>query len=155
MARFTRLKVLNTMLETGMVPVFYSPDIDIERMEVTSTNVLSAPRDLSISLRWIAIMANRVKCDLAASTGVHDGKAVVKQLLAGAAAVQVVSALYENGFQYLEAMTWELSEWMIHKNYSKIEEFRGKLSQEKHINPALYERVQFMRYFSDRDKNLV
>jgi 2-dehydro-3-deoxyphosphogluconate aldolase / (4S)-4-hydroxy-2-oxoglutarate aldolase len=31
MARFTRLKVLNTMLESGMVPVFYNADIDVAR----------------------------------------------------------------------------------------------------------------------------
>jgi len=133
----------------------YSPDIDIERMEVTSTNVFSSPRDLSISLRWIAIMANRVKCDLAASTGVHDGSAVIKQLLAGATAVQLVSALYENGMEYLETMIRELSEWMTYKNYEKIDQFRGLLSQEKQVNPALFERIQFMKYFSDRDKNIV
>jgi dihydroorotate dehydrogenase (fumarate) len=133
----------------------YSPDIDIERMEVTSTNVFSSPRDLSVSLRWIAIMANRVKCDLAASTGVHDGSAVIKQLLAGATAVQVVSALYENGMEYLETMIRELSEWMAYKNFEKIDQFRGLLSQEKQVNPALFERIQFMKYFSDRDKNIV
>jgi dihydroorotate dehydrogenase (fumarate) len=132
----------------------YSPDIDIETMETTSSNVLSSAKDLSISLRWIAIMANRVKCDLAASTGVHDGKAVIKQLLAGAAAVQVVSAIYEKGYQHLEGMLWDLGEWMINKNYSDINQFRGLLSQDKQVNPALFERVQFMKYFSDRDKNL-
>jgi dihydroorotate dehydrogenase (fumarate) len=130
----------------------YSPDIDIDKLEITSANVLSSPRDLPVSLRWIAIMANRVRCDLAASTGVHDGKAVVKQLLAGANAVQVVSTLYENGPEYLETMIKELSDWMISKNYKKIDEFRGLLSQERQINPALFERVQFMKYFSDRDK---
>ena len=31
MARFMRLKVLNTMIETGMVPVFYSPDVEVAR----------------------------------------------------------------------------------------------------------------------------
>lgn len=133
----------------------YSPDIDIERMEIISSNVLSSPRDLSISLRWIAIMANRVKCDLAASTGVHDGQAVIKQLLAGATAVQVVSALYDNGMEYLEKMLDELKEWMVYKNYDRIDKFRGLLSQEKQVDPALFERVQFMKYFSDRDKNLV
>jgi len=92
-----------------------------------------------------------VKCDLAASTGVHDGKAVVKQLLAGANAVQVVSALYENGPEYLETMIKELKEWMISKKYQRIDDFRGLLSQEKQVNPALFERVQFMKYFSDRD----
>lgn len=130
----------------------YSPDIDIEKMEIGSAGVFSSPKDLSISLRWIAIMANRVKCDLAASTGVHDGKAVVKQLLAGANAVQVVSALYENGPQYIEIMNRELKEWMERKNYQKIDEFRGLLSQERQVNPALFERVQFMKYFSDREK---
>jgi dihydroorotate dehydrogenase (fumarate) len=132
----------------------YSPDIDIDKMEITSAGVFSAPRDLSLSLRWIAIMANRVKCDLAASTGVHDGNAVVKQLLAGASAVQVVSALYENGPEYLQTMNSELKDWMKKKNYQDIDSFRGLLSQERQVNPALFERVQFMKYFSDRDKKM-
>jgi dihydroorotate dehydrogenase (fumarate) len=130
----------------------YSPDIDIEKLEITSSGVFSSSKDLPVSLRWIAIMANRVKCDLAASTGVHDGKAVIKQLLAGASAVQVVSALYENGPEYLSTMIKDLEEWMKRKKYNKIDEFRGLLSQERQMNPALFERVQFMKYFSDRDK---
>src|SRR5664280_753357 len=31
MARFARLKVLNKMMETGMVPVFYNADIEVAR----------------------------------------------------------------------------------------------------------------------------
>ena len=31
MARFSRLKVLNTMIETGMVPVFYDASIEVAR----------------------------------------------------------------------------------------------------------------------------
>ena len=31
MARFSRMKVLNTMLETGMVPVFYHPSVEVAR----------------------------------------------------------------------------------------------------------------------------
>lgn len=130
----------------------YSPDIDIDKMQVTSANIFSNPADLPISLRWIGMMSNRVKCDLAASTGVHDGKAAVKQLLAGANAVQVVSALYEHGPEYLQRMLHELSDWMTTKGFNRIEEFRGLLSQEKQMNPALFERVQFMKYYSDRDK---
>jgi dihydroorotate dehydrogenase (fumarate) len=130
----------------------YSPDIDIEKLEIISAGVFSSSKDLPVSLRWIAIMANRVKCDLAASTGVHDGKAAVKQLLAGANAVQVVSALYENGPEYLETMVKDISDWMTRKKYSKIDDFRGMLSQDRQVNPALFERVQFMKYFSDRDK---
>lgn len=131
---------------------FYSPDIDIEKMTVTSTNVFSHPDDLSISLRWIAIMSNRVNCDLAASTGVHDGAAVIKQILAGANAVQVVSSIYNKGPERIQNMLKDIKKWMISKDFETIDQFRGKLSRENISNPAIFERVQFMRYFGDRDK---
>lgn len=131
---------------------FYSPDFDINKMEVTTTNVLSHPDELAISLRWIAIMANRVGCDLAASTGAHTGEAVIKQLLAGASAVQVVSTIYNNGPEKIQNMLKDIKKWMIANNFEKIDDFRGKMSQSASSNPSVYERVQFMRYFSDRDK---
>ena len=34
MARFSRLEVLNTMIETGLVPVFYQPDVEIAKKVV-------------------------------------------------------------------------------------------------------------------------
>ncbi len=126
---------------------FYSPDIDIDKFEITSGSVLSTPGDLSNSLRWIAIMAERVLCDLAASTGVHDGAAVIKQLLVGANAVQVVSSIYKNGGEQIGAMLHDLESWMDKHNFNSIDDFRGKLSQEKSENPAAFERVQFMKYF--------
>jgi len=129
---------------------FYSPDIDINNLEVLSSNVLSHPEELPISLRWIAIMSERVGCDLAASTGIHDGAAIIKQLLAGANAVQIASAFYKNGKGVIENMLDDLSTWMEQKKFKKIDDFRGKLSQEKSQNPAAYERVQFMKYFSGR-----
>ena len=127
---------------------FYSPDFDIEKLKVVQTNVLSTPEELPISLRWVAIMSGRVKCDLAASTGIHDGKAVIKQILAGANAVQVVSTLYRNGTDHLQTMLQELDEWMTRHEYYGLEMFRGKMSQSASENPAVYERVQFMKYFS-------
>ena len=148
------IKVLSKTGVEGIVLFnrFYSPDIDLDKMEIISTNVLSTPQELSTSLRWIGIMANRIKCDLAASTGVHDGKAVIKQLLAGADAVQMVSCLYQNGPEYLKTVITEIEEWMTEKGFDSVDDFRGKLSQEQFVNPTLYERVQFMKYFSDRDK---
>ena len=121
-------------------------------MEISATNVLSHPDELPISMRWIAIMANRVGCDLAASTGVHSGEAAIKQLLAGANAVQVVSTIYNNGPEKIQNILKDIKKWMISKNYKKIEDFRGLMSQSASGNPSVYERVQFMRYFSDRDK---
>lgn len=148
------IKVLSKTGVQGIVLFnrFYSPDIDLDKMELTATNVFSTPQELPTSLRWIGIMANRVKCDLAASTGVHDGKAVIKQLLAGANAVQMVSALYKNGPEYVQTVLEEIEDWMKDKGYESIDEFKGKLSQEQYVEPTLYERVQFMKYFSDREK---
>ncbi len=126
---------------------FYSPDFDIEKFKVIPSSVFSKPSDLPISLRWIAIMSQRVNCDLAASTGVHDGGAVIKQILAGAAAVQVVSALYKNGKKRIGSMLQDLEDWMKRKGFNSLSEFKGKMSQAESSNPAIYERVQFMRYF--------
>jgi len=130
---------------------FFSPDFDIDKFEVKSSNLFSAPSDLSISLRWIAIMAARVNCDLAASTGVHDGVALIKQLLAGADAVQVASTLYENGKGRIGEMLKTLEEWMEGKGYGSLSDFKGKMSQAKSSNPAAYERVQFMKYFGGKN----
>jgi dihydroorotate dehydrogenase (fumarate) len=132
---------------------FYTPDFDIEQFRVVSRNVLSTPAELGISLRWVSIMSGRVNCDLAASTGVHDGQAVIKQLLAGAKAVQVVSTLYKNGPGYIQTMLQELDTWMTRNEFYGIEQFRGKMSQTESENPAVYERTQFMRYAGSGPEN--
>lgn len=129
---------------------FFAPDFDIHNFRIVPSNLYSNPTDLGISLRWIAIMSERVKCDLAASTGVHNGKAAIKQLLAGANAVQFASILYKNGISYIQTMVDEMNEWMDEMGYETIDEFRGKMSQAKSINPAVYERAQFMKHFSQK-----
>ncbi len=126
---------------------FYSPDIDIDTLEVTSASVLSNPGDFTNSLRWIAIMKDHVSCDLAASTGIHDGQSMIKMLLVGAKAIQVATAFYKNGIDYSADMIVFLQNWMKRKGYKSIEEFRGMMSQHETSNPAIFQRVQFMKYF--------
>lgn len=127
---------------------FFSPDIDIEKLEIKPSFVFSAPSDIAHSLRWIAIMSQRVNCDLAASTGIHDGEGVIKQLLAGAKAVQMVSAFYQNKTDYIQKVTLTLEKWMAAHHYHTLQEFWGKLSQPEADDPAVYDRVQFMKYFN-------
>jgi dihydroorotate dehydrogenase (fumarate) len=126
---------------------FYSPDFDIESMEVTSAGVLSSPGDFSQSLRWIAIMKNHVSCDLASSGGVHDGNTLIKMILAGANAVQAASAFYKNGIDYGAEMISVLDDWMKKNKFKNIDEFRSLMSQPETTNPAVFQRVQFMKYF--------
>ncbi len=129
---------------------FFSPDFDIEKIEVKPSFVFSTPADLAMPLRWIAIMANKVDCQLAASTGVHDAAAVVKLLLAGADAVQTASGVYQNGPQHLKTLREGLEAWMAGKRFKRLADFKGRLSQAKSTNPAIYERAQFMRYFGGK-----
>lgn len=127
---------------------FYSPDIDIDKMTITSSNVFSRHEEIGLSLRWIALLSDKVKCDLCATTGIHDGSGVIKQILAGATSVQVVSAVYKNGFDVIEQMLHDIETWMDQKEFKTINEFKGKMSFDKIENPASYLRIQFMKYFS-------
>jgi len=127
---------------------FFSPDIDIDKFEVTATNVFSTPEEISTSLRWVAMLSDRLHCDIAASTGVHDGAGVVKQLLAGAKAVQVTSALYKEGIETIPKMIDFVEKWMDKHGFSTTDEFIGKMSLKETTNPAAYERVQFMKHFA-------
>lgn len=129
---------------------FYSPDFNIDNFTITSASVFSNPGDIYLSLRWIAIMAQRVKCDLAASTGVHDAGGLIKQLLAGANAVQCASVLYKEGPTAIRKMLNGLESWMAEHGFESVDQFRGKLSQTRSANPAAYERAQFMHHFSGK-----
>ncbi len=130
---------------------FFSPDFDIDKMTVKPSFVFSTPAELALSLRWVAVMANKVDCSLAASTGVHDSTAVIKQILAGADAVQVASCLYKNGPSYIETLLEGVEQWMEKKKFEDLDDFKGRLSQEQSTDPAVYERAQFMRYFGGKE----
>ncbi len=127
---------------------FYSPDIDIDEMKVVSSNVFSSPKDITISLRWIAMLSKRMQCDVCASTGVHNGSGAIKEMLAGAKAVQIVSTLYKNGFERITKINVEIENWMVKNNFRHTSEFIGTFGISRNDNPAAYERVQFMKYFS-------
>jgi dihydroorotate dehydrogenase (fumarate) len=127
---------------------FFSPDIDIDKFEIKASSVFSHPEEIAISLRWVAMMSTKVHCDIAASTGIHDGKGMIKQLLAGAKAVQIASVLYKKGFQEIGIMLSELETWMTKHNFKTTDEFIGRMSVKEADNPAAYERVQFMKHFS-------
>ncbi len=127
---------------------YYMPDIDIHKMEVTTADVLSAPAEGTGPLRWIALMSGLVETDLAASTGVHDAEGVIKQILAGAAAVQIVSTVYKNGAKQIGEILEGLENWMDEKKFDTIADFKGRLSYKNVDEPAVFERTQFMKYFA-------
>ena len=128
---------------------FYTPDINTEDLSFGSAEVLSSPGDLRHSLRWIGIVSSQVdRIDLAASTGVHSGLAAIKQILAGAKAVQICSVLYRNGVDYIRELTGEMKKWMEKHQFDSPDGFRGRMNYKNLQDPAVYERSQFIKYFS-------
>lgn len=135
---------------------FYEPDIDIENMKITAAQVLSAPSDIRKSLRWVGIITDKIHgMDVSASTGIHSSEAAIKQLLAGATTFQLCSTIYENGFDKVTTILEEISAWMKHKEFNTLDDFCGKLSYRSIEDPAIYERAQFMKYFSSSTKDVI
>ncbi len=130
---------------------FYEPDINLDTLELTASEVLSSPEELRHFLRWTGLVSSEVThLDIAASTGIHDANAVIKQILAGARVTQLCSTIYKNGPERIGHILSGMEEFMKRWNFKKPEDFRGRLSYKSIPDPMLYERSQFMKYFSDR-----
>lgn len=124
---------------------FYQVDINIDKLNLVPGYRFSTPEEINLPLRWISLLAGRIKCDLAATTGVHDAGGVVKQLLAGASAVQLCSALYLHGIGHISNILSNIESWMKKHHFESVAQFRGRLSQEDSDRPELYERLQYIR----------
>ena len=123
----------------------FQPEIDIETFDVVPKLGLSSPEDLRLRLRALALLRDQVKVSLGCSGGVHSAAEVVKALLAGADAVQVVAALLRDGPDTLGNILTELKLWMEKFEYSSIAEMRGALSLRNCPDPEAYERGNYLR----------
>jgi len=131
---------------------FYNPDINLETLEFTSSEVLSSPTDLARVLRWTGIVKGKLPyIEIAASTGIHNGNAAIKQILAGAQVVQLCSTLYRNGPDVIGEIKTTIEQFMHKWNFKTLDDFRGRMSYANIESPAVYERAQFIKYFSNRD----
>ncbi len=148
---FTSLRHFATRLDAagvdGLVLFnrFYQPDIDIERLDVTPTLQLSDRSELLLRLRWLALLSGQVKASLAASGGVHQVEDVVKSVMAGADAVQVVSALLQKGPGYAKDLRVGLAQWLADHEYESLAQARGSMSLRKSPDPGAFERANYMR----------
>jgi len=126
---------------------FFQPDIDVEKLELKSDVNLSRPEDMRLPLRWVAIVRDAVKCDLALTTGVHDAEGAVKAILAGADTVQVCSVLYKKGPAGLVEIIDGIGEWMDRKGYASVSDFRGLLRETDLTDNKGFERAQYLKAF--------
>jgi dihydroorotate dehydrogenase (fumarate) len=123
---------------------FYQPDIDIEELQATRALFLSSRSELPLRLRWLGILYGRVRASLAASGGIHTAEDAIKAVMAGAHAVQVVSALLQRGPAYLKTLREEVARWMEEHEYDSIAQMRGNMSLTSCPDPTVYERANYM-----------
>jgi dihydroorotate dehydrogenase (fumarate) len=124
---------------------FYQPDIDIRTMHVSPQAELSTNAELLLRLRWIAILHGRVRTSLALTGGVATPADGIKAVLAGADAVQMVSALLRHGPAYVAAMRRGLEDWLEWHKAASLEEMKGAVSLAKSNDPGTFERAQYIR----------
>lgn len=124
---------------------FYQPDIDLETLEVRPNVLLSTPQAMRLPLRWIAILYGRIKANLAATSGIHDAKDVLKMLMAGANVTMLCSVLLRNGINHLRTIEQELRQWMEAHEYESVRQMLGSMSQKHCADPSAFERAQYMR----------
>jgi dihydroorotate dehydrogenase (fumarate) len=122
---------------------FYQPDIDPEALEAKRELHLSDSSELPLRLRWLALLSAQRKLSLAASGGVHDAPDVVKALMAGAHAVQMVSALLHRGPRYLAEVVKALDAWLVEHEYESVDQMRGSMNVARSPDPRPYERANY------------
>jgi dihydroorotate dehydrogenase (fumarate) len=124
---------------------FCQPDIDPEMLVAAPRLHLSTPDELPLRVRWLAILYGRVEASLAATGGVHTAIDALKAVMAGAHAVQVVSALLTNGPAHLARMRRELEHWLEEREYPSLRAAQGCMSLLHSAAPDAFERGSYMR----------
>jgi dihydroorotate dehydrogenase (fumarate) len=124
----------------------FQPDIDIVTEEPHFPYNLSNSEDNRLPLRFAGLLYGNTNTTICANSGILNGSDVVKMMLAGAGAVQIVSALYLNQIEVISIMLGEIEKWMESKGYPDIESFRGKLSRKNSGEKVPYHRAQYIDF---------
>ena len=124
---------------------FYQPDFNLEDLEVCPSLRLSDPTELLLRLRWLAILSPHLHRSIAASGGVHQAADVIKCLLAGAHAVQLVSVLLQRGPEFIARLLVDLEAWLSEHGYENLAQLRGAMNLRRCPDPAAFERANYIR----------
>ena len=123
---------------------FFQPEIDIDKEEYFYPWELSGEKDYMMALRFAGLLYGNLDGSICASRGIHSSEDVIKMILAGADAVQVVSTIYKNSPSVVTNILTGLNEWMEKKEYKSLADFRGKLSRKNMKDPFTYQRAQYV-----------
>jgi dihydroorotate dehydrogenase (fumarate) len=124
---------------------FYQSNVDMDTTELVPQVELSTNAELPLRLHWLALLHRQVRASLAASGGVATPDDGIKALLAGADAVQLVSALLRHGPSYVATMRQGLQRWLERHHTDSVTAMIGRASIHAHPDPASFERAHYIR----------
>lgn len=123
---------------------FYQPDINVDTLQVEPKLELSTSAESLLRIRWTAILYGQTRCNIAVTGGLHTYKDVLKALFAGADVTHMCSALLLKGPDHLTHILQQMIEWLEHNEYSSVKQLRGSISQQHAIDPAAFERANYI-----------
>jgi len=123
---------------------FYQPEIDIEELQVRRQIHLSTSAELPLRIIWLAILSPRLKASLAITGGVHTVTDAVQSMMAGAHAIQLVSALLQRGPEHIARLRSELSLWLEEHEYHSLRQAQGSMNLAKSPDPQAFSRANYM-----------
>ncbi len=124
---------------------FYQPELNTEEKGADYQLRLSDSSELLLRARWISILASRVRCSLAVTGGVHNASDLVKAVLSGADAVQLVSVLLRHGPHFLATILGGVQKWMKEHGCASLDDFRGAMNLDRCPEAAAFERGSYQR----------
>jgi dihydroorotate dehydrogenase (fumarate) len=122
----------------------FQPDIDVNKEEHTTSFFLTPENEGRLSLRYSGLLYGNVNGSICSNTGIYSGNDVARMILAGADCVQVVSVLYKKKIEEITSILGSLEKWMDEKGYKSLDDFKGKLSNNKINDPFVYKRAQYV-----------
>jgi dihydroorotate dehydrogenase (fumarate) len=128
----------------------YRPTIHPETLKVVGGDRYSAPAESSLAVRWLALLSGCVDLDFAAATGFHGGTHMARAFLAGAKAVQMVTAIHRQGLEHIHVALYELERWMQRHDATNLADIRARVSQSRTPDAPLFTRLQYMKRLSGK-----
>ncbi len=123
---------------------FLQPNIDVDQLTFINHFSPSTQDENLLPMKYAGLIYSTVKASVCCNSGIYDGRDVIKMILAGADAVQIVSTLYKNKISHIGTILHELSQWMESRNYTCLDNFKGIMSNKNIKNPYIYKRAQYI-----------
>jgi dihydroorotate dehydrogenase (fumarate) len=129
---------------------FLQPDIDPDMLVAVPRLYAPTADELRLRVRWLAILSGRIRASLAISGGVTSAMDALKAIMAGADAVQIVTALLNHGPRHLTRMRRELEHWLEAHDYESLRQAHASVTLAASADASALARANYVSILQTR-----